>query len=134
MTSSQSTPVLRDAKLVAFGAITDAARAANFYVGTLGLTVSYEDDFALVLDANGVELRLQKVRALTPTGFTALGWEVRDVDAVVTALEEQGISLERYRWLEQDARGVWQAPSGARIAWFRDPDGNLLSVAQYPAA
>jgi catechol 2,3-dioxygenase-like lactoylglutathione lyase family enzyme len=134
MTSSQSTPVLRDAKLVAFGAITDAARAANFYVGTLGLTVSYEDDFALVLDANGVELRLQKVRALTPAGFTALGWEVRDVDAVVTALEEQGISLERYRWLEQDARGVWQAPSGARIAWFRDPDGNLLSVAQYPAA
>ena len=126
--------MLRDAKLVAFGAITDAARAVNFYVGTLGLTVRYEDDFALVLDANGVELRLQKVRALTPAGFTALGWEVRDVDAVVTALEEQGISLERYRWLEQDARGVWQAPSGARIAWFRDPDGNLLSVAQYPAA
>jgi len=133
MTSSSSTPMLRDAKLVAFGAITDAARAANFYVGTLGLTVRYEDDFALVLDANGVELRLQKVRALTPAGFTALGWEVRDVDAVAAALEEQGISLERYRWLEQDARGVWQAPSGARIAWFRDPDGNLLSVAQYPA-
>lgn len=125
--------MLRDAKLVAFGAITDSARAANFYVGTLGLTVRYEDDFALVLDANGVELRLQKVRALTPAGFTALGWEVRDVDAIATALEEQGISLERYRWLEQDARGVWQAPSGARIAWFRDPDGNLLSVAQYPA-
>ena len=133
MTSSQSTPMLRDAKLVAFGAITDSARAANFYVGTLGLSLRYEDDFALVLDANGVELRLQKIRALTPAGFTTLGWEVRDVDAVATTLEEQGISLERYRWLEQDARGVWQAPSGARIAWFRDPDGNLLSVAQYPA-
>jgi len=133
MTSSQSTSMLRDAKLVAFGATTDSARAASFYVGTLGLTVRYEDDFALVLDANGVELRLQKVRALTPAGFTTLGWEVRDVDAVATALEEQGISLERYRWLEQDARGVWLAPSGARIAWFRDPDGNLLSVAQYPA-
>ena len=133
MTSSQSTPMLRDAKLVAFGAITDAARARNFYVGTLGLTVRYEDDFALVLDANGVEFRLQKVRALTPAGFTTLGWEVHDVDVVAAALEEQGISLERYRWLEQDARGVWQAPSGARIAWFRDPDGNLLSVAQYPA-
>ena len=132
MTSSQSAPIIRDAKLVAFGAITDAARATKFDVGTLGLPVRYEDDFALVLDANGVELRLQKVRALTPAGFTTLGWEVRDVDAVATALEERGVALERYRWLEQDARGVWQAPSGARIAWFRDPDGNLLSVAQYP--
>ena len=133
MTSKPSTSIFRDAKLVAFGAITDGARAANFYVGTLGLTVRYEDDFALVLDANGVELRLQKVRALTPAGFTTLGWEVRDVDAVAAALEERGIVLERYRWLEQDARGVWQAPGGARIAWFRDPDGNLVSVAQYPA-
>ena len=125
--------MLAAAKLVAFGATADVARARAFYAETLGLAVRYEDDFALVLDANGVELRLQKVRALTPAGFTTLGWEVRDVDAVATALEEQGISLERYRWLEQDARGVWLAPSGARIAWFRDPDGNLLSVAQYPA-
>jgi catechol 2,3-dioxygenase-like lactoylglutathione lyase family enzyme len=130
----ESTPILRDATFVAFGATTDSARAARFYVDTLGLTIRYEDDFALVLDANGVELRLQKVDALTPAGFTTLGWQVRDADAVVAALEEQGVALERYRWLEQDARGVWQAPSGARIAWFRDPDGNLLSVAQYPAA
>jgi len=125
--------MLESAKLVAFAGITDSARAARFYRDTLGLAIRSEDDFALVLDANGVELRLQKVRALTPAGFTTLGWEVRDVDAVATALEEQGISLERYRWLEHDARGVWLAPSGARIAWFRDPDGNLLSVAQYPA-
>jgi catechol 2,3-dioxygenase-like lactoylglutathione lyase family enzyme len=134
MTHDRSAGVLRDATLVAFGAITDSARAAKFYVDTLGLTVRYEDDFALVLDANGVELRLQKVVTLTPAGFTTLGWQVRDVDAVVTALEGQGVSLERYPWLEQDARGVWQAPSGARIAWFSDPDGNLLSVAQYPTA
>lgn len=128
----ESAPPLRDATLVAFGAITDSARAAAFYVDTLGLTVRHEDDFALVLDANGVELRLQKVGAVTPSGFTALGWQVRDIAAVVTALEEQGVTLERYPWFEQDAHGVWQAPSGARIAWFRDPDGNLLSVAQYP--
>jgi catechol 2,3-dioxygenase-like lactoylglutathione lyase family enzyme len=133
MKSDQSAATLRDATLVAFGAITDSARAAKFYVGTLGLAIRYEDDFALVLDANGIELRLQKVSAITPSGFTTLGWQVRDVDMVVTALEKQGASLERYGWLEQDARGVWQAPSGARIAWFRDPDGNLLSVAQYPA-
>jgi catechol 2,3-dioxygenase-like lactoylglutathione lyase family enzyme len=123
---------LRDATLVAFGAITDSARATAFYVDTLGLTVRYEDDLALVLDANGVELRLQKVGVLAPAGFTVLGWQVRDVTVVVTALEAQGVTLERYPWFEQDAHGVWQAPSGARIAWFKDPDGNLLSVSQYP--
>ena len=124
--------MLEAAKLVAFGATVDAARAARFYGETLGLTIRSEDDFALVLDANGVELRLQKVGTLAPAGFTTLGWQVRDVVAVVTALEAAGIPVERYPWFEQDARGVWQAPSGARIAWFKDPDGNLLSVAQYP--
>jgi catechol 2,3-dioxygenase-like lactoylglutathione lyase family enzyme len=131
--TAEPAQTLRDATLVAFGAITDSARAARFYVGTLGLTVRYEDDFALVLDANDVELRLQKVGALAPAGFTVLGWQVRDIAAVVTALAAQGVTLERYPWFEQDAHGVWQAPSGARVAWFRDPDGNLLSVAQYPS-
>jgi len=133
MSTDRSAATLRDATLVAFGAITDSARAAKFYVGTLGLTIRYEDDFALVLDANGTELRLQKLGALTPAGFTTLGWRVADVNAVLIALEAQGVSLERYPWLEQDDHGVWQAPSGARVAWFKDPDGNLLSVAQYPS-
>jgi catechol 2,3-dioxygenase-like lactoylglutathione lyase family enzyme len=101
--TAEPTHRLRDATLVAFGAITDAARAAAFYVDTLGLTVRYEDDFALVLDANGVELRLQKVGALTPAGFTTLGWQVRDITLVVAALEAQGVTLERYPWFEQDA-------------------------------
>jgi catechol 2,3-dioxygenase-like lactoylglutathione lyase family enzyme len=125
--------MLQGAKLVAFGAITDAARAARFYGETLGLAIRSDDDFALVLDANGVELRLQKVASLTPPGFTTLGWEVRDLAAVLAALAARGVSTERFPWLTQDARGVWQAPSGARVAWFKDPDGNLLSVAQYPA-
>lgn len=120
-------------KLVAFGATTNAERAADFYANVLGLARRYEDDFALVFDAGGVELRLQKVESLTPQGFTALGWQVRDVDDVVDALAARGVHTERYAVLAQDARGVWSAPSGARVAWFKDPDGNLLSVAQYPA-
>lgn len=129
--------MLSSEKLVAFGATVDAARAAKFYGDTLGLRRRYEDDFALVFDANGVELRLQKVKELTPPGFTVLGWQVRDVDVVLDALARAGVRTERYPWLTQDARGVWRAPSGARVAWFKDPDGNLLSVAQYavePAA
>jgi catechol 2,3-dioxygenase-like lactoylglutathione lyase family enzyme len=119
-------------KLVAFGATVDAASAARFYGETLGLRRRSEDAFALVFEANGVELRLQKVEALTPQGFTVLGWQVADVDAVLAALARSGIVPERYPGLVQDARGVWNAPSGARVAWFKDPDGNLLSVAQYP--
>jgi len=119
-------------KVVAFGATMDAARAAQFYGETLGLALRSEDDFAVVFDVNGVELRLQKVPALTPAGFTVLGWQVRAIDPVIDTLTARGVATERYAWLTQDARGVWRAPSGARVAWFKDPDGNLLSVAEYP--
>ena len=126
--------MLANEKLVAFGATTNATRAAQFYGEVLGLSRRSEDGFALVFEANGVELRLQKLETLEPRGFTVLGWQVRDVNAVLDALTQRGVSTERYPGLQQDARGIWTAPSGARVAWFKDPDGNLLSVAQYPVA
>ena len=126
--------MLADEKLVAFGATTNSARAARFYGEVLGLSPRSEDGFALVFEANGVELRLQKLERFVPQEFTVLGWQVRDVNAVLDALTECGVSAERYPWLAQDARGIWSAPSGARVAWFKDPDGNLLSVAEYPVA
>jgi catechol 2,3-dioxygenase-like lactoylglutathione lyase family enzyme len=125
--------MLGSEKLVAFGATVDAPRAAQFYGKTLGLRLRSEDAFAVVLEANGVELRLQKVDGLAPQRFTMLGWQVRDLDAILDELTRRGIRFERHAGLEQDGRGVWRAPSGASIAWFKDPDGNLLSVAQYPA-
>ena len=124
--------MLANEKLVAFGATTNATRAAQFYGEVLGLSRRSEDAFALVFEANGVELRLQKLETLTPQAFTVLGWQVRDVSAVLDALTQRGVKTERYPGLQQDARGIWTAPSGARVAWFKDPDGNLLSVAQYP--
>ncbi len=125
--------MLKDAKLVSFAATTDGARAAKFYGELLGLPIRSDDNFAIAFDAAGTELRLQKLEQFTPQPFTALGWQVADVADVLDHLARHGVSPERYPWLEQDARGVWQAPSGARVAWFKDPDGNLLSVAQYPA-
>ncbi len=125
--------MLSDAKLVAFAATTDGARAAEFYRGVLGLIVRSEDDFAIAFDAAGVEIRLQKLERFTPQPFTALGWQVSDIASVVQRLTKHDVVPERYPWLEQDTLGVWDAPSGARVAWFKDPDGNLLSVAQYPA-
>ena len=124
--------MLANEKLVAFGATTNAERAAQFYGEVLGLSRRSEDAFALVFEANGVELRLQKLESLEPRGFTVLGWQVRDVNAVLDALARRGVRVERYPALVQDARGIWSAPSGARVAWFKDPDGNLLSVAEYP--
>ena len=122
-----------DAKLVAFAATTDGARARTFYEDVLGLHVRSDDGFAISLDAGGVELRMQKVERFMPQPFTALGWQVSDVTAEVRRLHDRGVTTERYDGLEQDALGIWRAPSGARVAWFRDPDGNLLSVSQYPA-
>ena len=124
--------MLANEKLVAFGATTDGTRAAAFYGGVLGLPIRSEDAFAISFDANGVELRLQKVEHVGPRPFTALGWQVADIERVVQQLAAAHVATERYAWFDQDDAGVWTAPSGARIAWFKDPDGSLLSVAQYP--
>ena len=124
--------MLTTEKLVAFGATTDGTRAAAFYGGVLGLPIRSDDAFAITFDANGAGTkRVEKFRE--PKPFTALGWQVADIGRVVKQLAASQIATERYSWLEQDSAGVWTSPSGARIAWFKDPDGNLLSVAQYPA-
>jgi predicted enzyme related to lactoylglutathione lyase len=124
--------MLKDAKLVAFAATTDGARAATFYGHVLGLPIRSDDAFAIAFDAGGVEIRIQKLERFSPQPFTALGWQVNDVDDVLQRLANHGIVAERYSCMEQDKRGVWLAPSGTRVAWFKDADGNLLSVAQYP--
>jgi catechol 2,3-dioxygenase-like lactoylglutathione lyase family enzyme len=126
--------MLANAKLIAFGATANPAKALAFYTEVLGLTLRSEDDFAISLDSEGVELRLQKVDRFVPHPFTSLGWQVGGIADVVDRLTRRGVTLERYPWLEQDVRGIWLAPSGARVAWFKDPDGNLLSIAQYPVA
>jgi hypothetical protein len=90
-----------------------------------------DDAFAIVFDANGVMLRVQKVQEHTPPPYTVLGWDVADIHACVKELAGRGVSCERYEWLEQDESGVWASPSGASIAWFKDPDGNTLSLTQF---
>jgi len=123
--------MLNEGKLIAFLATRDGARARAFYEATLGLRVLSDDDFALALDAGGTMLRVQKVPDFTPHPFTAAGWQVTDLDGVVARLSAAGIVFQRYPGLPQDGRGVWQAPGGARVAWFRDPDGNTLSLTAF---
>jgi catechol 2,3-dioxygenase-like lactoylglutathione lyase family enzyme len=122
--------MLGNAKLMAFVAITDALRARAFYEGVLGLKLVADEEFALVFDANDTMLRLQKVEAFTPHPFTSLGWQVDDIAATIRDLVAKGVVFERYGFMQQDELGVW-SHDGARIAWFKDPDGNVLSLAQF---
>jgi catechol 2,3-dioxygenase-like lactoylglutathione lyase family enzyme len=102
----------------------------RFYRDTLGLPVEYSDNFALVFNANGTTIRVAIVPKVVPAGYTILGWMVADIETTVDSLSKAGVVFERYPGMDQDARGIWNAPSGARIAWFKDPDGNTLSVGE----
>jgi len=126
--------MLGAATVTAFLATTNGPRAREFYATTLGLSLQTDDEFALAFDAGGIELRIQKVEAFDPQPFTALGWRVGNIGKTISALTRKGIRFERYPFLEQDEQGVWQAPSRARVAWFKDPDGNLLSLTEVRAA
>jgi len=131
MPARRRTTTLRAADIVAFVATTHPARAKAFYRDRLGLVLRSEDQFALVFDANGTMLRVTTVREVAAAQYTVLGWHVADVAAAVDKLERVGVMFERYAGLKQDERGIWTAPSGARIAWFKDPDGNTLSLTQF---
>jgi catechol 2,3-dioxygenase-like lactoylglutathione lyase family enzyme len=118
-------------RIVAFVPTSDYARARAFFEGKLGLRFVSQDDFALVLDANGLMLRVTKVRNHQPAEFTILGWEVKGIEEKVAALTKAGVSFERFGFLQQDAHGVWTAPGGDKVAWFKDPDGNVLSLSEH---
>lgn len=115
-------------QVIAFVSTTDMARARTFYEDTLGLRFVADEGFALVFDLAGVMLRVTRVDELRPQPFTVLGWRVADAGAAARELAGRGVVFERYQGLEQDSLGIWRSPSGARIAWFRDPEGNVLSI------
>lgn len=119
--------VLDGAKLTAFVATANAERARAFYEGTLGLTLVADEEYGLIFDANGTPLRIAKVQAVSPPPYTSLGWEVADVAATVRGLTARGVAFERYDGMGQDELGIW-AHDRYRVAWFKDPDGNLLSI------
>ena len=119
--------------IIGFVTIVDVARAKEFYRDTLGLRLlSEEPPFALVFDANGIMLRLGMGKELPPAHGTVLGWQVPDIAAAAKDLVAAGIQFERYGFMKQDELGIWTAPTGAKVAWFKDPDGNILSISEHP--
>jgi len=123
--------MLESADVVAFAGATDLDRARIFYEQTLGLPVAEQNDFACVLDANGTMLRITAVPEVSRPGYTVLGWKVADITAAVRDLTAQGVVFLRYDSMDQDEDGVWMTPGGDKVAWFSDPDGNVLSLTQF---
>ena len=124
--------MLNTSNIVAFVPTLDFDKARAFYEGVLGLRVVDNDGFAMVLDANGIMVRVAKVPPdFKPLPFTILGWQVSGIETIVPELQKRGVTFERFGFPGQDALGIWTAPSGDKVAWFKDPDGNILSVSQH---
>jgi hypothetical protein len=117
--------------LMAFVSTAEPAVGRAFYEGKLGLAVLDQDDYAVTYDANGIRLRMSFVRELHAAPYSILSWLVPDIHGTAKELKKKGVSFEVYEGFGQDADGVWTAPGGTQVAWFKDPGGNLLSLTQF---
>jgi len=123
--------MLNTADLVAFVATTDIAKARAFYADVLGLRLTEDTPFACVFDANGTSVRVTPVHELNVAPYTVLGWEVTDMAASIRDLVSRGVVFQNFDGMEQDELGIWTTPGGDQVAWFKDPDGNLLSLSRH---
>ena len=122
--------MLADKELKAFVPTVNPKAAKKFYKDILGLKLLSEDEYALEFKTHNTLLRVIIVPELQPQGFTVLGWNVKDIAAVIKALNKKGVVCEKYKFLQQDNAGIWTSPNGSKVAWFKDPDGNVLSLTE----
>jgi catechol 2,3-dioxygenase-like lactoylglutathione lyase family enzyme len=120
--------MLSNYRIKAFVSTVQPAVAREFYEKKLGLNLLSQDKYGMEFEANEAHIRLSVVDKFTPQPFTVLGWDTDDIVLTIRNLTSNGIIFERYTFIEQDENGIWTAPGGTRVAWFKDPDGNLLSV------
>jgi catechol 2,3-dioxygenase-like lactoylglutathione lyase family enzyme len=123
--------LLAACKVIGFVPTKDAAKAREFYEGKLGFQFVSDDHFALVMRAGETMIRIAKAPDFTPVPYTVLGWEVRSIEEIVAWLQNRGVVFEKYPWVQDQEMGIWAAPGGDKVAWFKDPDGNVLSVSQH---
>jgi catechol 2,3-dioxygenase-like lactoylglutathione lyase family enzyme len=122
--------MLGDGDLVAFLATADLDRARAFFSDVVGLPIVEDTPIACVLDSNGTSLRVTAVDEVRAVPYTVLGWAVPDLGVTVLGLAAKGVVFERFGGMDQDELAIWSTPSGDLVAWFKDPDGNLLSLTQ----
>ena len=123
--------MLASKKMIGFVMTNDSARSREFYEKTLGFTFVSQDEFALVMKTDGNMIRISEGKNVVAAQHTILGWQLEKIEPVASWLTERGVTFERYAWAKQDALGIWTAPSGDKVAWFKDPDGNVLSLSEH---
>jgi catechol 2,3-dioxygenase-like lactoylglutathione lyase family enzyme len=124
--------MLASSKIVGVIPTRDSKQAREFYEGKLGFRFISDDQFALVMMAGDTMLRISKVpQDFVPAAFTILGWEANDIEAMVRWLQGRGVTFQKYPFVQDQELGIWTAPTGDKVAWFKDPDGNVLSVSQH---
>jgi catechol 2,3-dioxygenase-like lactoylglutathione lyase family enzyme len=123
--------MLASSKVVGFVPTRDSKQAREFYEGKLGFQFVSDDPFALVVKAGETTIRISKGANFAPAGYTILGWEVKNIKETVAWLKARGVVFEKYPFIQDPEVGIWTAPSGDKVAWFKDPDGNILSIGQH---
>ena len=123
--------MLSASKLIGFVPTIDSNRSRKFYEGKLGFKFVSDDQFALVMQAGESMIRIAKAGKFTPAQYTVMGWEVTDIEATVKWLTGRGVIFEKYPFVQDQEHGIWTTPNGDKIAWFKDPDGNVLSLSQH---
>jgi catechol 2,3-dioxygenase-like lactoylglutathione lyase family enzyme len=123
--------MLAAGKLIGFVPTKDAGRSREFYEGKLGFKFISNDEFALVMQAGENMIRIAKARDFSPARYTVMGWEVTDIEANVKWLNGRGVIFEKYPFVQDRELGIWTTPNGDKVAWFKDPDGNVLSISEH---
>ncbi|MGA3195172.1 MAG: VOC family protein [Terriglobales bacterium] len=123
--------MLAASKVIGFVPTKDSGKAREFYEGKLGFQFVSDDPFALVMRAGETMIRIAKAPDFMPARYTVLGWEVGNIEEVVGWLQRRGVAFEKYLFAQDQVSGIWTAPNGDKIAWFKDADGNVLSVSQH---
>jgi catechol 2,3-dioxygenase-like lactoylglutathione lyase family enzyme len=123
--------MLAASKLIGFVPTKDSKRSREFYEGKLGFQFVSDDQFALVMQAGDSMIRIAKADNFTPAQYTVMGWEVTEIEAMVKWLNGRGVVFEKYPFVQDRELGIWTTPNGDKVAWFKDPDGNVLSLSQH---
>jgi len=123
--------MLAACKLIGFVPTNDSRRSREFYEEKLGFRFVSDDEFALVMQAGESMIRIAKAGTFTPARYTVMGWEVADIEAMVKWLNGRGVMFEKYPFVQDHELGIWTTPNGDKVAWFKDPDGNVLSLSQH---
>jgi catechol 2,3-dioxygenase-like lactoylglutathione lyase family enzyme len=123
--------MLAGCKLIGFVPTKDSARSREFYEDKLAFQFVSDDQFALVMQAGESMIRIAKGADFKPAQYTVMGWEVSDIEAMVKWLTGRGVAFEKYPFVQDQEHGIWTTPNADKVAWFKDPDGNVLSLSQH---